>query len=149
MKWPYRVNASQVKHIYETRVKVRRQAPPPDPRPHLSFKTRAKVRRQAPSPRPLPLPPPTSFRPSPDQPLSSPFPIHSYFRLKCALACCPWQAWLRVHPTTNQNLSQAVTSGWMPTPTPRFCRMFAYFQPQIKIMQSRPSLKRNDGDALT
>ena len=52
-----------------------------------------------------PLPPPTSFRPSPVQLPSSPFPVHSYFRLKCALACCPRQAWLRVRPTTNQNLS--------------------------------------------
>ena len=74
-----------------------------------------------PPPAPYPLPPPTFFRPSPVQPPSSPFPVHSYFRLECALACCPWQAWLRVRPTTNQNLSPGRHQWLNAHPTPRFC----------------------------
>ena len=58
-----------------------------------------------------------------------------------------WQAWLRVRPTANQNLSPDRHQWLNAHPPPRFCRMFAYFPPQIKIMRSRPSLKQNDGDA--
>ena len=69
-----------------------------------------------------------------------------YFRLKCAQACCPWQAWLRVRPTHQSEFEPRPSPvvEWPPDPHPRFCRMFAYFPPQIKIMRSCPSLKRCD-----
>ena len=115
-----------------------RDKPPSRPPPHLYFKTRGKIRIQAPFPRPLPPPRPTSFRPSPVQPPSSPFPVHSYFRLKCALACCPWQAWLRVRPSTNHNFSPGHHQWLNAHPLPDFAACMPIFNPKSKLCDLAP-----------
>ena len=116
-------------------------------RMRLELKTRAKVRRQVPSAAPYPSPAhllPTV--PSPAAVLSLPrsfiFPGEMCAGMLSVAGLAPCSSY-------HQSEFEPRPSPVIECPPSRFCRMFAYSPPQIKIMRSRPSLKRNDGDALT